>query len=227
MSAPAAVVLVTTDKCYENHEWPWPYREEDPLGGIDPYSSSKACMEIVAASWRRAFPDAAHIATARAGNVIGGGDWAEHRIIPDAIRAFSSEQILIVRNPESVRPWQHVLEPLAGYLLLAQCLINEPDRYSCAWNFGPAAEDTLTVAQLCTLATQAWPQSHWRAQASIQAHEAGLLRLDSSKARQHLGWQPQWQANEAIKYTLAWYRARQQGKDMHTYSLQQIQEYLK
>lgn len=220
LSHTCAVVMVTTDKVYENREWLYGYRETDALGGRDPYSASKAAMELAVASWRSSFcGDAPHqnphlaIATARAGNVIGGGDWAVDRILPDAIRALAREQPIPVRNPEATRPWQHVIEPLSGYLLLAQNLYHyqtsgavRPNPYAQAFNFGPPAESNRSVQNLVETLLLYWP-GQWVAQPREQApHEAGLLHLVSDLARQQLGWRPQWNFATTMERTVGWYR---------------------
>lgn len=204
-----AIVNVTTDKCYENKEWLWPYRETDNLGGHDPYSSSKACAEIATAAYRKSFlADAGiHVATARAGNVIGGGDWANDRLIPDFFRAIHRGEALRIRSPNAVRPWQHVLEPLAGYLLLAEKLLGSGDGHADAWNFGPDLSDAKPVSwvvdHLCTRLQGA----KWAIEASPQPHESRLLRLDSSKARSILNWAPRWPLHVALDRTVDWYQA--------------------
>lgn len=204
-----AVVSVTSDKCYENHERSAAYRETDALGGFDPYSSSKGCAEIVTAAYRRSFfshPGSARIATARAGNVVGGGDWARDRIVPDCIRALARNTNVIVRNPDAVRPWQHVLEPLSGYLTLAAALL-EGDEAQGAWNFGPDDEGTVPVRDLVDEILEAWGSGRWELDpaASAQPHEARLLRLDSTKAHTQLGWVPVWDVAETLSRTAAWY----------------------
>lgn len=208
-------VCVTTDKVYANREHPYPYREDDPLGGHDPYSASKAASELVIASYRQAFLENAGIAvaSARAGNVIGGGDWAADRIIPDAIRAWQNGQPLRIRNPAAIRPWQHVLEPLAGYLLLARHLWEHPEAAG-AFNFGPRTDEAATVQQLVTCAQAAFPN----ARASFDTghngpHEAGWLALEIAKARHVLGWHPRWSVQQAVERTMDWYRAWQNGAD--------------
>jgi CDP-glucose 4,6-dehydratase len=212
----AAVVCITTDKCYENREWSWGYREDDPLGGHDPYSASKAAAEVVAASYRRSFgPESmamAHLATARAGNVIGGGDWSEDRLVPDAVRAFAAGRTLDVRRPHATRPWQHVIAPLSGYLVLAQALL-EDRPVAEAWNFGPRDEDVVPVGAFLDRLVAAWgPGAAWQVTGTDQGpHEAGLLKLDISKARHALGWQPRWDLDTAVVQTVAWYRAWQDG----------------
>jgi len=208
------VVLITTDKVYENKEWVYPYRENDRLGGYDPYSASKACAELVINSYTQSFfnPAAYHqhqkaIASTRAGNVIGGGDWAKDRIIPDIIRALQNQKPVQVRNPKAVRPWQHVLEPLGGYLLLGAKLAEDPIKYMGAWNFGPLAEDNKSVEELVQTAIDIWGAGIYeKTNLENQPHEAGLLKLDISKALSVLNWQPKWCASEAIEQTIKWYR---------------------
>lgn len=207
---PCAVVLATTDKVYENREWDYAYREEDALGGYDPYSSSKAAAEIAIAAWRRSFFSKDHpvrIASARAGNVIGGGDWAEDRIVPDAIRALSRGEAIPVRNPHSTRPWQHVLEPLSGYLRLAEKLRESADLPARAFNFGPVHDSNRPVSQLIDEILRHWPGS-WINQAEPGAvHEAGKLNLATERAFHVLQWQPRWGFAPTIKHTVDWYRA--------------------
>lgn len=226
-----AVVNVTTDKCYENQEWDWSYRETDRLGGHDPYSSSKACSEWVTASYRKSFfpPEryASHgvaVATARAGNVIGGGDWSEDRLIPDCMRSLLAEQPVVLRNPDAVRPWQHVLEPLHGYLLLAERLATHgAATYAEGWNFGPRDEDTLTVREIVDRLCARWSGgASWRTADGEAVHEAQQLRLDSSKARRWLGWKPRWTIDEAVDRVLTWTEAYRRGKDMRAVTLAQI-----
>lgn len=205
-----AVVVVTTDKCYENMEWPWGYRENDRLGGHDPYSASKAAVELVAASYRNAFfssPHAPLLATARAGNVIGGGDWSEDRLIPDLVRAGRNQQSLEIRSPNATRPWQHVLESLSGYLMLGQHLFEGKKEFAQAWNFGPESEGNRTVSEVLGHLANYWPQMRWHVTAQSQPHEANLLYLDSAKAHTLLKWQPVWALEEALGATAAWYRA--------------------
>lgn len=205
-----AIVAITTDKCYENNEWPWGYRENDRLGGHDPYSASKAGAELVAASYRTAFfnADAAPLlATARAGNVIGGGDWSEDRLIPDLIRALEKNQSLEIRSPQATRPWQHVLESLSGYLLLGQKLLMGGQALAEAWNFGPELEGNRTVADVLGKLNQHWPNLCWHVTEKPQPHEATLLYLDSAKARSQLHWQPVWRINATLSNTADWYRA--------------------
>jgi CDP-glucose 4,6-dehydratase len=225
-----AVVVVTSDKCYENLERPEGYRESDPLGGHDPYSASKAAAEIVAAAYRRSFFSSSgpRVATVRAGNVIGGGDWAADRLVPDAIRALASGAPIRVRNASAVRPWEHVLEPLGGYLRVAERLASS-DAFAGAWNFGPRDADAVPVATLVDLIAGLWPGARWDAQPEGDApHEAGLLRLDWSKARARLGWHPGLTLEEAVKLTVDWYRAAagsSAGHAMYDLSIQQIRYY--
>ncbi len=211
---PCVVVCITTDKVYENKEWHYPYRETDRLGGYDPYSASKACAELIISSYRNSFfnPNAysSHkksIASARAGNVIGGGDWAKDRIIPDIINALQNNTPIPVRNPKSIRPWQHVLEPLAGYLQLGQKMLEEPIKFADAWNFGPYNEDNLTVEELVTIAIETWGSGSMEKILTPDApHEAGLLKLDINKTIHDIGWKPRMNASEAISTTIQWYR---------------------
>ncbi|MBI3898541.1 MAG: CDP-glucose 4,6-dehydratase [Gammaproteobacteria bacterium] len=205
-----AIVAVTTDKCYENKEWDRGYNESDRLGGHDPYSASKAAAELVAASYRSAFFHEAHsplLATARAGNVIGGGDWSEDRLIPDLVRAIACGKPLEIRSPQATRPWQHVLESLSGYLLLGQGLLEGRKEFAQAWNFGPAPEDNRSVAEILARLKIHWPELDWKTTDRPQPHEAGLLYLDSSKAHTRLGWQPTWSLDDALTATAEWYRA--------------------
>jgi len=228
-----AVVVVTSDKCYENAESPWGYRETDPLGGHDPYSASKACAEIVCAAYRRSFFENteanASLATVRSGNVIGGGDWSDDRIVPDAIKAFTRGVPLLVRNPRSVRPWQHVLEPLAGYLCLAQRLYRDGPGYAGTWNFGPYEENAVAVSKLADAIARYWGnRAGWRAERSASAlHETRYLRLDCGKARARLGWRPRLLLAEAIEMTVHWYRAfiTQKIANMDEISRAQIHSY--
>lgn len=222
-----AVVNVTTDKCYENREWVWPYRENEALGGHDPYSSSKACSELVTAAWRRSFLDAAgvHLASARAGNVIGGGDWAADRLLPDFLRALDAGRPLVVRSPQATRPWQHVLEPLAGYLVLAERLFTEGQAFAEAWNFGPNEVDARPVQWIVETLCAGVAGAAWQCDVSPQPHEAHTLRLDSTKASVRLDWRPRWNLQRALQATLAWHQAWKQGADMDEFSLRQIREY--
>ncbi|MEO6913263.1 MAG: CDP-glucose 4,6-dehydratase [Candidatus Baltobacteraceae bacterium] len=212
-----AIVCVTSDKCYENNEWAWPYRESDALGGHDPYSASKACAEIVTAAYRRSFFDvsrsAAAIASARAGNVIGGGDWSQNRLVPDIMRAFASQRPLEIRNLGAVRPWQHVLEPLSGYLLLAEHLSLTPASSTGAWNFGPESSHEKTVGWIVGQAELLWPRTSSSVPIPPERHEAASLTLDSSKARRLLGWRPVLDMEATLKWTVDWYRSFESGAD--------------
>lgn len=226
------IVVVTSDKCYENNEWDWGYREVDPLGGSDPYSASKACTELVAQAYRRSYfgrADGPQLASVRAGNVIGGGDWAPHRLIPDIVRATAAGEDVVIRNPASVRPWQHVLEPLAGYLTVASGLLGaDSARVAGAWNFGPDVAATVPVGDICRIFAAAWGDRGPRFAFGTNPdapHEAGLLRLDSTKARIHLGWRPHLSLRDALSMTAKWYRAQSEGADMHAMTLSQIAEY--
>lgn len=223
-----AVIVVTSDKCYENREWARGYRETDPLGGHDPYSNSKGCAELVTSSMRRSFfqsGDAA-VASARAGNVIGGGDWAEDRLLPDAMRAFMASRAVTIRAPAAIRPWQHVFEPLRGYLLLAQALVEKPGDFAEAWNFGPEDDDCRTVRDVVEIARSHWPQAQVEYGAAPDAlHEARVLKLDCTKAHVRLPWLPRWRIADAMAASVAWYRAFQQREDMRSYSLAQLGAY--
>ncbi len=223
-----AVVSVTSDKCYENREWDWGYREDEPMGGHDPYSASKGCAELVTASMRRSFFDEqgkAGIGSARAGNVIGGGDWAADRLIPDIIRAFGVGEEVVIRRPEAVRPWQHVLEPLSGYLLLAQHLANgQGDE---GWNFGPAESDARPVAWIVERMADRWGDgATWRIERD-GPHEATMLKLDCSKAHNRLGWRPRLDLETTLEWVVDWYRSHLDGADMRAATVDQIERYAK
>lgn len=217
LHAPKVVVAVTTDKVYHNREWPHPYRESDPLGGHDPYSASKAACEIAINSYVASFLGAqgTALARARAGNVIGGGDWSANRLIPDAVRAWSRDETLEIRHPDSVRPWQHVLEPLSAYLVLAEKLWQSPT-LADAYNFGPAPDQAATVREVVTLAQQAYGRGQTHYAANVEGpHEAGLLALDNAKARSVLGITPRWGLEDAVSRSLHWYRELAQGAEAH------------
>lgn len=227
-----AVICITTDKVYQNQEWVWPYRETDPLGGHDPYASSKACAEIVSAAYRTSFfasgelqESPVALATARAGNVIGGGDWSEDRLIPDLIRGFCSGQPVLIRRPEAIRPWQHVLEPLRGYLMLAERLLAQ-GKSSISYNFGPAEKDSWTVERIANKLAEMWGDGvSWKRHADAGAHEAHCLRLDASKAREDLRWEPRFNIETALEWTAEWYREWHRGGDMKQFTAKQIEEY--
>ncbi len=222
-----AIVNVTTDKCYENREWIWPYREIEAMGGFDPYSSSKACSELITAAYRRSFLESAgvHLASARAGNVIGGGDWATDRLIPDFFRALGTRQALTIRSPMATRPWQHVLEPLSGYLVLAEKLFTEGADFAEAWNFGPDDNDAKPVQWMVDYLCAQVPGAVWKSDTASQPHEASMLKLDSAKAKSKLSWQPRWDLKTTLDITLAWHLAWKDGVDMNACSLQQIHAY--
>jgi CDP-glucose 4,6-dehydratase len=220
-----AVVNVTSDKCYENREWEWGYREHEPMGGHDPYSNSKGCAELVTDAFRRSFfsdPHGTRLASARAGNVIGGGDWATDRLVPDIMRAALAGETLHVRNPEAIRPWQHVLNPLSGYLLLAQVLWESPE-HACGWNFGPADEDARPVGWIVRRMSALWPDDlRVTNDEEPRPHEARYLKLDSSRARAHLGWRPVWGLEQGLDAVVDWYRRMRDGDDMRAVTLEQI-----
>jgi CDP-glucose 4,6-dehydratase len=228
-----ALIIVTSDKCYENREWDWGYRENDPMGGYDPYSSSKGCAELVTAAYRSAFFNSATysqhglaVASGRSGNVIGGGDWADDRLVPDIVRAFMAGRPATVRNPHAVRPWQHVLEPLGGYLTLAEKLYGEGAVWAEGWNFGPNDDDAKSVEWIAERAREFWGNGvSWQLDQEKHPHEAHNLRLDISKARSRLKWRPKWSLERALQSTLKWYRAYQLNFDMREQAILQIAEY--
>ena len=223
-----AMVNITTDKCYENREWVWGYREDEPMGGYDPYSNSKGCAELVSSAYRRSFMKDAKIAmaTARAGNVIGGGDWAADRLLPDILRALEVQQPVQIRNPHSIRPWQHVLEPLSGYLHLAQSLYEQGQQDAEGWNFGPRDEDAKPVQWIVERMCAAWGDgAKWALQPGDHPHEAHYLKLDISKARQRLNWTPRWSLDTALARIIDWHQAWRSGADMRAMCLTQISQY--
>lgn len=226
-SSVRAVVNITSDKCYENREWIWPYREDESMGGYDPYSSSKGCSELISSAYRRSFFQDAKIglATARAGNVIGGGDWAKDRLIPDFFRSLESGDTLIIRSPNAIRPWQHVLEPIAGYLMLAEKLFINGTDFSQGWNFGPSYDDARTVEWIIKYLSDSNPNFSWNLDKNPQVHEANCLRLDSSKANIYLNWIPKWNLSIALNKILEWNSIYREGGDMLNYSLSQILAY--
>ncbi|MED5619806.1 CDP-glucose 4,6-dehydratase [Ideonella sp. BN130291] len=223
-----AVVNVTTDKCYENREWLWGYREDEPMGGHDPYSSSKGCAELVTSAYRRSFLHGnVALATARAGNVIGGGDWAADRLVPDMLKAFESGAPVVIRNPLATRPWQHVLEPLSGYLMLAERLHGDGQAFAEGWNFGPADSDAQPVGWIVERLTALWGDgARWQLDGTAQPHEAHLLKLDCSKARQRLHWQPRWPLDTTLQRIVRWHQAWLARADMRTHCLQEINDYV-
>lgn len=228
-----AIVNVTSDKCYENREWVWGYRENEPMGGYDPYSNSKGCAELVASAYRSSFfnPEdfAKHgvaLASARAGNVIGGGDWADDRLIPDIMRAIVEGRAVNIRNPHAIRPWQHVLEPLSGYLMLAQKLWEDGAAYGEGWNFGPNDEDAKPVSWIVDRLTKEWGDgASWVLDDGDHPHEAHYLKLDCSKARSRLDWHPRWRLEETLTAIIDWHHAYQDGNDMREMTLRQIEKY--
>lgn len=221
-----SIVVVTSDKCYANREWVWPYRENEALGGDDPYSSSKAATELVTHSYRVSFFGGSRIASARAGNVIGGGDWNADRLVPDVIRAAAAGKPSQLRNPSAVRPWQHVLEPLSGYLTLARRLFEAPSEFAMAWNFGPNGERSMTVEELALRLHSAFgSEGNVRRQPGNHPHEAQLLRVDSSKANSRLNWHPKLSETRAVEWTAQWYRRWYRHDDMQHFTSSQIAEY--
>ena len=228
-----AVVNITSDKCYENKEWAWGYRENEPMGGYDPYSNSKGCSELVTSAFRNSFFNPADyqkhgvaLASARAGNVIGGGDWAGDRLIPDILRAIELGKPVVIRNPDAIRPWQHVLEPLCGYLQLAQKLYEDGPSYSEGWNFGPDDSDAKPVLWIVESMTRYWEGASWVLDGEAHPHEAHYLKLDSSKSRSFLGWQPRWNLTAAISAIVEWQQAFLLQEDMREKSLSTIRNYL-
>ena len=223
-----AIINVTTDKCYENREWVWGYREDEPMGGHDPYSSSKGCSELVSSAYRKSFFQemGIQLATVRAGNVIGGGDWALDRLVPDVLKAFNENSPVVIRNPRSIRPWQHVLEPLSGYLVLAQALCEEGNPFAEAWNFGPNYEDAKPVEWVVNELARLWDgNARWERELSAQPHEAHNLRLDIAKANTMLRWRPRWNLERALQETVSWHKLWIAGGDVREKCIKQINDY--
>jgi CDP-glucose 4,6-dehydratase len=218
-----AFVNVTSDKCYENREWVWGYREHEPMGGFDPYSNSKGCSELVTDAYRRSFFDeGTRVGSARAGNVVGGGDWTEDRLIPDIMRGAVAGEAIPIRRPDAIRPWQHVLNPLSGYLALAEALARDREAAE-GWNFGPADEDARPVQWIVERLTERWPgELRWEIDPGPHPHEATYLKLDSAKARARLGWEPRWGLGTALDSIVDWYQALARGEDMRAVTLGQI-----
>lgn len=222
------IVVVTSDKVYDNVEWEWAYRENDRLGGHEPYGVSKACAELVIEAYRKSYfrERGIGIATVRAGNIIGGGDWAEDRLIPDIVRAFVKRQPVVIRNPSSTRPWQHVMEPVAGYFTLAEGVIAEPEKFSGGWNFGPRGEDHWPVERIVDTCARIWGEgATWQLDGARNPYEAKRLGVTYAKSEQHLGWQPILRLDEALRLSVDWYRARERGEDMRAKSLANIDSY--
>ncbi len=229
-----AIVNITSDKCYDNREWVWGYREHEAMGGYDPYSNSKGCAELVASAYRNSFFNekdyAKHgvaLASVRAGNVIGGGDWAKDRLIPDILRSFENKQTVIIRNPHAIRPWQHVLEPLSGYITIAQRLYNEGPAFAEGWNFGPREDDAMPVQFIVETMVKIWgDDAAWLLDGNEHPHEAHYLKLDCSKARMRLGWQPRWNLVETLDRIVTWHKAWLAGEDMLVRTRNEISEYM-
>ena len=224
------IINVTSDKCYENKEWVWGYREDETMGGYDPYSNSKACSELVTSAYRRSFFEGTKVglASVRAGNVIGGGDWSLDRLIPDILRACEAKEPIIIRNPSSIRPWQHVLEPLSGYLMLAQKIYSEGSSWAEAWNFGPQYEDARSVQSIVEYMVDKWgDKATWCLDERVHPHEASYLKLDISKAQSRLGWRPRWSLEKALENVIEWHRAWIKGQDIRSMCLLQIDNYQK
>jgi CDP-glucose 4,6-dehydratase len=224
-----AVVIVTSDKCYENKEWHWGYRENEPMGGFDPYSNSKGCSELVTSAYRNSFfsnNSSTLVASGRAGNVIGGGDWAKDRLVPDTIRAFIAGDTLQIRNPDAVRPWQHVLEPLRGYMMLAQKLYSGDDQFAQGWNFGPDMDDIRPVSWISDRMVELWGEgSSWAGDHSDHPHEANFLALDHSLARKLLSWKPVLKLPTALEWIVDWNKARESGRNVTDITIEQILKY--
>ncbi|MGF1730488.1 CDP-glucose 4,6-dehydratase [Photobacterium kasasachensis] len=230
-----AVVNITSDKCYENREWVWGYREEEAMGGYDPYSNSKGCAELVASSYRQSFfnedkyeDHGCALASVRAGNVIGGGDWADDRLIPDMLKAFSNGDAVEIRSPHAIRPWQHVLEPLSGYITIAEHLYENGTEYAEGWNFGPREDDAKPVQWIVENLVHQWGEgASWYLSEGEHPHEAHYLKLDCSKAKMRLNWQPVWGLEETLSRIVVWQKAWLNGEDIKQHTLNEIKEYMK
>lgn len=224
-----AIVNITTDKCYENDGRTKGYKEDDPMGGYDPYSSSKGCAELVASAYYRSFlqSQGVGLASVRAGNVIGGGDWADDRLIPDILRSFEKHEAVLIRNPKATRPWQHVLEPLSGYLMLAEKLYNNQEKYSSGWNFGPNETDVKPVGWILDMMISKWPGATWKLDQNPSPHEADFLKLDISKAKSELGWHPVWGLERSLEKIIAWHQAWLNGENVQAICLSEINAYTK
>jgi CDP-glucose 4,6-dehydratase len=233
LKRPCAIVNVTSDKCYENREWVWGYRENEPMGGHDPYSNSKGCAELVTSSFRDSYfrPESIKqhgiaLGSARAGNAIGGGDWTSNQLIPDLMRSFADGKACLIRSPSSIRPWQFVLEPLRGYLMLAERLVEDPSRFASGWNFGPADGDAQPVSQIADTLVGLWgPPAAWTHDAAVHPPEAHFLKLDASKSKNGLGWHPVLPLEQALQWIVDWYRGFHSGADIRRLTLQQIERY--
>jgi len=222
------IINITTDKCYENDGRSQGYKEDDPMGGYDPYSSSKGCAELVTSAYRRSFfqKQGVGLASVRAGNVIGGGDWANDRLIPDILRSFERKKAVIIRNPKATRPWQHVLEPLSGYLLLAQKMYNNSEKFAEGWNFGPNEKDVKSVGWILDEMISKWPNSSWRLDSSSNPHEADFLKLNISKAQSKLDWNPIWELSDSLERIVTWHQSWLHGDDMYLVCLNEIKTYM-
>jgi len=224
-----AIINITTDKCYENDERYEGYKENDPMGGYDPYSSSKGCAELVTSAYRRSFlqEQGIGLASVRAGNVIGGGDWADDRLIPDILRSFEKKEPVVIRNPKATRPWQHVLEPLSGYLILAQKLYKNQKEYAEGWNFGPNEKDVKPVDWILDKMILKWPDASWKLDQNSSPHEASYLKLDITKAESKLGWKSVWELSYTLEKIIDWHKAWLDKEDMQTICLAEIEEYMR
>ena len=223
-----AIVAITSDKCYENREWIWPYRESDPMGGHDPYSASKGAAELVIGSYRSSFfcnDGQPLLASVRAGNVIGGGDWGKNRLVPDIVRSISADETVAIRSPHAVRPWQHVLEALGGYLLIAQGLARGDRSFASAWNFGPSSQDAKAVLWIVERMLERWGKGSYVLEANGGRHEANLLKLDCSKAHSEIGWRPAFSIDDTIDWIVDWHKAHHEGAELREFSIRQLREY--